>query len=418
MKVICPTCQYENQCNSSQVFCARCATMIDVRSQREEPLGGVGQSGRSGPPLPYSGNGNGYGDDQSGQRPGYPGASPRAGRGRDAYATRVGDDFDDLLEINPPSGGRVRGETTPLNERDLFDQLPPAGHERSVDTPAMGRQTVDAIRPDYGGQTWQSEDGGGYDPRVVRPADPAPSQRGRETREFSDEMQPHLMGWPVLTDNSDLEDDEMEEDPGARQGFGMRILLGTAVFAGLIGGAYFFLGDLISKRQDQAEGLVVNQREGGAPVTSPTLSPMPEVQTSPLPVGQADQGASAVASGGQSQPVDIPPVIGRNVNPAPAVAIPVMPEPAPARPTAAAIPENGDWTIQAASFNNKQQADERLAGLRGAGIPARVARVDLGGKGTWYRIQIGGFGSREEGARYGNQLRSRGAIQDFIVTPR
>ncbi|MFN7624551.1 MAG: SPOR domain-containing protein, partial [Acidobacteriota bacterium] len=80
--------------------------------------------------------------------------------------------------------------------------------------------------------------------------------------------------------------------------------------------------------------------------------------------------------------------------------------------------ENGDWTIQVASFNNKGQADERLASLRGSSLPARVARVDLPGKGTWYRVQVGGFGSREEGARYGNQLRSRGAIQDFIVTPR
>jgi len=429
MKVICPSCQFENQCNSSQVFCARCATLIDVRSQREEPPVGFNQAGpgRSGPPLPYAGHGNGYGDEPPNQYPSHsPAAGQRGGRGRDAYATRIGDDFDDLLEITPPSAGRVRAQTAPLDADGLFEPPQYGGRERSADNPAAGRQTVESIPPEYLGQTWQSEDSQGYDQGAGQIPDPPRGRAGRETREFNEEMHPNLMGWPVLTESADLDDDQGADDPSTRQGIGMRILLGAAVFAGLIGGAYFFLGDLISKRQDQAEGMIVSERESVTPVTSPTLSPTPDVQPAPLSAGQVAPSAES----GQSQPVDIPPVIGRNnATPEPAVPVPVVPEPAPqssqrsasprpASPAAASIPENGDWTIQVASFNNKGQADERLASLRGSSLPARVARVDLPGKGTWYRVQVGGFGSREEGARYGNQLRSRGAIQDFIVTPR
>jgi cell division septation protein DedD len=420
MKVICPSCHFENQCNSSQVYCGRCATLIDVRSQRDDLSSG---GGRSGLPLPYAGNGNGY-DDELTSNPGTFAGGPRTRRDRDAYATRIGDDFDDLLEINSPGAGqggwpnggsggeRRRGKTTPLDVEGLFEQLPPAG--QGADRPLAGRETVEVGRPEYPGQTWQSEDGSAYDQGSGPILDAPGGRTGRETREFNEDLHSNLMGWPVLTDSSDLDNSDDREDSMARQGIGMRILLGAAVFAGLIGGAYFFLGDLISKRQDQAEGLAVNERTSGAPVTGPTLSPTPDVQTSQAPAGAADAAGGSLAAGGQSQPIDIPPVIGRNANPELPVPVPVVPEPAPAP----SVPASGDWTIQVASFNNRGQADERLASLKGAGIPARVARVDIPGKGTWYRVQIGGFDSREEGTRYGNQLRSRGAIQDFIVTPR
>ncbi|NDD62830.1 MAG: hypothetical protein EBZ36_02445 [Acidobacteria bacterium] len=118
MKVICPKCQYENQSSSSQVFCARCATMIDVRSQREASPDREYQSGA---PLPYSGRPAGSpvpgavqpggrlpggrlpgGSLEDGQFPvggGYHRPPVSSGRERDAYATRVDGDFNDLLEI-------------------------------------------------------------------------------------------------------------------------------------------------------------------------------------------------------------------------------------------------------------------------------------------------------------------------------
>ena len=436
MKVICPRCHTENQCNSTQVYCGYCNHLIDIRSQREEPSAG---GNRSGMPRPYAGNRGGYGDEHSNAP--RSGGDSRGRRERDDYATRIGDDFDDLLEINNTGGVRGRGQTASLDVDQLFDSPSSGGVGGGNDHPPMGRETIEVGRPEYppySGQSWQSEDYGGYNYGAGQVSDQQAGHQRRETREFNEDLHASIMGWPMLTDNENLDDDDHDDSAG-RQGIGMRILLGTAVFAGLIGGAYFFLGDLISKRQDQADGLILSDRSAGspapgpqastpqatspqagstsasaAPVTTPPPGPTPEIPTSPLPGGQTNSSKPPAAVGGQSQPVDIPPVIGRNSSPAPPVPLPVVPETA-AAPSA---PVSGDWTIQVASYNNQRQADERLASLKGAGMPARVVRIDLPGKGTWYRLQIGGFGSREEGTRYGNQLRSRGSIQDFIVTQR
>jgi len=53
--------------------------------------------------------------------------------------------------------------------------------------------------------------------------------------------------------------------------------------------------------------------------------------------------------------------------------------------------------------------------LRQSKVEARIVQAEVGGK-TWYRVQIGGFKSREEASKYANQLKSLGAVQDFIIT--
>jgi len=73
-------------------------------------------------------------------------------------------------------------------------------------------------------------------------------------------------------------------------------------------------------------------------------------------------------------------------------------------------------TIQVASFNDQAQANERVSWFRSKGVEARSVKVDIPGKGTWHRIQIGGFKSREEASNHANQLKSKGILQDFIVT--
>jgi cell division septation protein DedD len=478
MKVSCPNCQFENQSNSSQVFCSRCATMIDVRSIREQggdsglPGAGVGHppgSSRPNSRLPFSAhsdsvpasnqpakysvnydggdqlNFKGSGRDGEGMESNVP---LLPGRSRDAYATRVGDDFDDLLDI-PPVRPVSRSETAPILESDnqVLDATPsPWVGERGFSSgrSSAGGQGGRGIVPEpsggygvnsgdnangYGGEAWQSEDGGGFN-SGSDPGSAGYAGRGgaRETREFMEEDASPMMGWPVLTESSDEGDDEYQDENSGRQGLVMRILLGAAVFAGLIGGAYFFLGDLISKRKDQAENMQVSGQVDGREVAAvapaapgaevPAATPTPGL-TAPLAGGTDPLAAGGAGSlpggGGQPQLIDIPPVTGRGGASMPSTPLPE----ASSRPTptpAPSIPASGNWTIQIASFNDQGQAGARVASLKAESLPARVARVDIPGKGTWYRVQIGGFETREEGQRYGNQLRSRGAIQDFIVT--
>jgi DedD protein len=83
-----------------------------------------------------------------------------------------------------------------------------------------------------------------------------------------------------------------------------------------------------------------------------------------------------------------------------------------------ATPQSEDrFTLQIGSYNALAQAQERVNELSAAGVTAYVARVEIPKRGTWYRVQVGHFGSREEANRQGTQLRSKGAVADFIVTP-
>jgi cell division protein FtsN len=104
-----------------------------------------------------------------------------------------------------------------------------------------------------------------------------------------------------------------------------------------------------------------------------------------------------------------------------------VPTPAPAPPlvlaatsvdrSTSASRSEGGFTIQVGSFNELGQAEERAAKLGSAGVTAYVARVEIPKRGTWYRVQTGHFSSREEAVRYGTQLRAKGVVADFIVSP-
>jgi cell division protein FtsN len=74
-------------------------------------------------------------------------------------------------------------------------------------------------------------------------------------------------------------------------------------------------------------------------------------------------------------------------------------------------------TIQVGSFKNPGDADARANGLKSlVGGDVRVVKADIPRLGTYYRVQLGGFGAREAALSYANQLRAKNAIADFIVT--
>jgi cell division protein FtsN len=77
--------------------------------------------------------------------------------------------------------------------------------------------------------------------------------------------------------------------------------------------------------------------------------------------------------------------------------------------------DSGGFTIQVGSYNVIEQANERVSGMRAAGLDARVVAVELPKRGTWYRVQSGRFSSREEAQRYGNEARAKRALDNFIV---
>ncbi len=396
MKVICPKCQYENQADSSRVVCARCATIIEVRMDQGSGLDSNGK--RQTARLPFATNTPSSGSQPLGSQP--------LNQNRDVYATRVGDDFEDVLDIPRPSQTNypTAAESAPVFE-DVF--APPSYDSTSA------------------------YDFSAYEKNLTTPMDSfqpgAPRQR--ETQDYVESPEPEFMGWPVLPENSV---DEEETARSGRGGMLMRVGLIVAVFGALCFLAYYFLGDFIAKRKGQENNLASNnaQTNPGPPVqtTSPLVAPnsansagaapnntpatdVPKTSIAPPIVAPKppDQTAAKPKSG-KEVPLQPEQGIAGRFGPA------QSPKPASTTPPAVAPDNRGNLKVQIGSINDQAQADERAARLISAGFDARVVRADIPGKGTWYRVQVGGFASREEATNYGNQLKAKNLAQNFIVT--
>lgn len=440
MKVICPKCHYENQASGTRIVCGRCATLIEVQLSPE-------RGGRAG------------GEEPPGQRQtsrlSRDGAaeSRREGRPtRDPYATSIGGDFGDVLDLTA-THPEERGAADPAYERrtdpltgDLWSASESAREDSRRENQGenrgenwdegrqeswSGRGGADRSLPNTVGTpslpltaaseigappaAWMEREGGTLEPGSER-----------ETRDYFEP--PDLVGanWPLLTENGptgNLEEVEGQsrgagELSGGRQAMFTRFLLGAIVFAGLIGGAYFFLGDLIRSRQEGVAPSSTGETTRAALKNdSPTSRPTPDVPAAPsepAPVEGAvgPSGSSASSASKQerqaSGAVDIVPMTER--------ATPSE----PVKPTPAAAPKSpsvsGPWTLQVAAYSDEAQANARRAALQSRGMVSRVVRADLPGKGTWYRVQVGDFPTREAGMVFGRDLRAKGLVSDFLVS--
>ncbi len=410
MKVTCPKCQFENHADSSRVVCARCATIIEVRMDQGFDSNGKRQTAR----LPFaSGDLSSGGQSLSGQRLGQ----------SDVYATRIGDDFDDVLDvpIQPQSGYQGVDDA---QSAQVFEDV-------------YAAQSQDQSSP---------YDFVPYDKPSASPVDtfrPAGS-RQRETPGYDEPADQEFVGWPVLPEGA-----EEEEDEAARSGRGglyLKIGLGVAL-VGVVGfWTYYFLGERIIDRfrkQDRPSVQQTADSEASNPVSSqtPESHASSEAQTSSSPSGEPESSGSASLQtakpkdgdenpiGGVSQP---PSQNGRSKEREAAILTPLPKLESGARsngisnssmaapPSDSGALRRSRLTIQVGSFKDQGEADARASSLNATlGGEFHVVRAEIPGRGVWYRVQqVSGFTSREAAISYGNQLRARNLITDFIVTMR
>jgi hypothetical protein len=413
MKVTCPKCQFENQADSSRVVCARCATIIEVRMDQGLDSNGKRQTAR----LPFtSGDSLSGGQSLSGQR----------FNQSDVYATRIGDDFDDVLDvpIQPESSYQMADDAQPApGFEDVYsagqsqDQASPYDFTAYDKPPAA---PIDAFRPG--------------------------ASRQRETEGYVEPAEQDFVGWPVLPEGAE----EEEETSGSGRG-GLFLRIGLVV--GLVGvvcfWAYYFLGDYIAKRlgrQDQAS--VQTTEPSTSAVASdqpPSQTPEPQVtsdNSGDKPVQGGDPGAIDLASSKNAKSNDDVEKLFRNPQQSPqnnkpkdkrevvtvtplqkkgdAGGLTEAPNPPGPQPPPPAGGNRSRLTIQVGSFKDQGEAEVKVSGLNAAtGGAFEVVRANIPGRGVWYRVQqISGFASREAAFSYGNQLRARNLISDFIVTMR
>ena len=92
------------------------------------------------------------------------------------------------------------------------------------------------------------------------------------------------------------------------------------------------------------------------------------------------------------------------------------PAPQPEAPRSSEGAGGGNFTVQVGSFNNPSEANQRVSQLRAAGFESRSVAVELPGRGTWFRVQVGRYATREEAAKAGAQMRVEGAAAAVMVT--
>lgn len=67
-------------------------------------------------------------------------------------------------------------------------------------------------------------------------------------------------------------------------------------------------------------------------------------------------------------------------------------------------PGKGSFEVQLAAYRERPQAEELAKKFTGSGFAPRVVMKDLTGKGRWFRVIVGGFGSREKAQEAADQM--------------
>ena len=88
---------------------------------------------------------------------------------------------------------------------------------------------------------------------------------------------------------------------------------------------------------------------------------------------------------------------------------------APETPSEESLPTIGAYTINIASFRQRENAERYVAELKQMGVDAFDWEIDLPDKGKWYRVSVGGFSTRQEAEDYASGLKQKG-ISDIFIT--
>lgn len=86
-------------------------------------------------------------------------------------------------------------------------------------------------------------------------------------------------------------------------------------------------------------------------------------------------------------------------------------------PSTARVSEGSEtFTVQAAALPSRAEADAFAAKLRKRGLSPTVIAADVPGKGTFYRVRLGKFQTREAADRYLKDFQRETGLSGFVTT--
>jgi DedD protein len=79
-----------------------------------------------------------------------------------------------------------------------------------------------------------------------------------------------------------------------------------------------------------------------------------------------------------------------------------------------AVP-GGAFTLQLSAFQNRPEAERFASRLRDRGYAPFIVSAEVPGKGTWYRVRMGSFPSKDAASRYLTDFKRETQLQAFVA---
>jgi DedD protein len=76
---------------------------------------------------------------------------------------------------------------------------------------------------------------------------------------------------------------------------------------------------------------------------------------------------------------------------------------------------DGSWTLQLSAYQDKAEAERFVAGLRDKGYAPYIVEASLSGKGVWYRVRMGRFGSKDAASTYLSDFKRETSIAGIVT---
>jgi cell division septation protein DedD len=173
---------------------------------------------------------------------------------------------------------------------------------------------------------------------------------------------------------------------------------------------------------DRATGGAAPEPEGAAPEETPQLTYHDELTQRVAPghdqIGDGERGVDAAepsTTGSETARR------GSASNARPASAAPTSSERLQVEPAELDQPEPGEdaiFTLQVASFDTREEAQDFTTDLRSRGHPVFLVRTSTPERGTWYRVRVGPFRTRRDAMQYQTRFERQERLPTFLVQRR
>ncbi|GEN10562.1 Cell division protein DedD (protein involved in septation) [Myxococcus fulvus] len=179
------------------------------------------------------------------------------------------------------------------------------------------------------------------------------------------------------------------------------------------------------------------------PVKSAALAPTPDPDTGELPPEEPAEEPKAVAEAPkpEEKPVAAEKPVEKPVAAEKPAALAVKPAVVSGKVEVAAVPtrttqkeggglkeaiaraaqlpdpavKGGAFTLQLSAFQDKQEAERFMGRLRDRGYAPYIVTAEVAGKGTWYRVRMGTFASKDAATRYLSDFKRETQLDAFVA---